>query len=212
MLKINEIFHSIQGESSYAGRPCIFIRLTYCNLRCSYCDTTDAFYEGNYFSIDDILKVIHSYQCKLVEITGGEPLLQSDVYPLMNRLCDEGYEVLLETNGSVDISNVDPRVKKIIDIKCPTSGMANKNLWENINHVKYDDEIKFVISNREDYDWMKDVILRYQISDRCKILTGPVYNVLNPAQLAEWILNDNLDVRMQLQLQKYIWSPETRGV
>lgn len=212
MLVVNEIFYSIQGESSHAGRPCVFVRLSYCNLRCSYCDTSYAFTEGKEMSIDDVLNTIRKYDCKLIQVTGGEPLLQSDVYPLMKRMCDEGYEVLLETSGSVDISNADQRVKRIMDFKCPSSGMVEKNLWENVRSLKNGDEVKFVIGDREDFEWSKSIIKKYSINQKCPVLMSTVFGVLEPHYLAEWILNDKLNVRMQLQMQKYIWSPETRGV
>ena len=211
-LVVNEIFHSIQGESSYMGGPCVFVRLTYCNISCSYCDTEYAFYEGKDMGIDAILEVVSAYQCKLVEITGGEPLFQPNVHELMTRLCDEGFEVLLETGGSLEISNVDPRVKRIVDFKCPSSKMVKKNRWENVNYLADKDEVKFVIGTREDYEWAKNMIDLYQVHHRCAVLMSVVFGVLEPVQLAEWILEDKLAVRFQLQMHKYIWSPETRGV
>ncbi|MBI4548519.1 MAG: 7-carboxy-7-deazaguanine synthase QueE [Ignavibacteriae bacterium] len=211
-LVINEIFHSIQGESSHMGKPCVFIRLTYCNIRCSYCDTEYAFYEGKEMSIDEIMDVVRGYQCQLVEVTGGEPLFQANVHELLTRLCDEGCEVLLETGGSLDISSVDARVKRIVDFKCPSSNMVKKNLWQNVNYLKAGDEVKFVIGNREDYEWSKQIIKQYKIDQRCPILMSVVFGVLEPITLAEWILEDKLKVRFQLQMHKYIWSPETRGV
>jgi len=212
MLIVNEIFHSIQGESSHAGRPCVFVRLAFCNLRCSYCDTVYAFDEGIEMSVDDIMVAVRKYKCKLVEITGGEPLLQPNVNNLMTQLSDEGFEILLETNGSLDISKVDTRVKRIVDFKCPLSNMVENNLWANVTHLKFDDEVKFVIGCREDYEWSKKMIAELQINRRCPILMLPVYSLIEPLQLVEWILKDKLDVRFQLQIQKYIWSPETRGV
>ncbi len=211
-LIINEIFHSIQGESTHVGRPCAFVRLTYCNLRCAYCDTEYAFQEGKEMPIDEIISTVRLFECKLVEITGGEPLFQPNVYELMNRLCDEGFEVLLETGGSLDISVVDPRVKRIVDVKCPSSRMAKKNLWSNMDNLKAGDEIKFVIGTREDYDWAKDVIKQFSLDTRIVILMSPVFDVLEPVTLAEWILPDRLNVRLQVQMHKVIWSPETRGV
>ncbi len=211
-LVINEIFHSIQGESSHAGRPCVFVRLTYCNIRCSYCDTGYAFYEGTEMSIDAILQRVKSTACNLVEITGGEPLFQENVHELMTRLCDEGNEVLLETGGSLDIAHVDPRVKRIVDFKCPTSGMVKKNEWENVRHLKSGDEVKFVIGNREDYDWAKEAIQKHAIGTLCPILMSVTFGLLEPVTLAEWMLSDKLDARFQLQLHKLIWSPETKGV
>ena len=212
MLIVNEIFFSLQGESSHAGKPCVFIRLTHCNLRCSYCDTTYAFEEGTEMSIDDIMIEVGRYDCKFVEITGGEPLLQTDVHELMKRLCDENYEVLLETGGSLDIGRVDHRVKRIMDIKCPSSGMESNNMWDNIKHLKSGDELKFVIGNRKDYEWSKSVIQKYELSQRCPIVMLIVFKELEPSELVRWILDDKLDVRFQLQMQKYIWKPETRGV
>jgi len=211
-LVINEIFHSIQGESSHMGRPCVFVRLTYCNIRCSYCDTEYAFYEGKEMPVDEILEVVRGIGCRLVELTGGEPLFQANVHELMNRLCDEGYEVLLETGGSLDIGKVDPRVKRIVDFKCPSSGMMKKNLWENAALLKETDEVKFVIGDREDYVWAKGMIQNHDIEGRCPILMSVVFGKLEPIQLAEWVLEDKLNVRFQLQMHKYIWSPETRGV
>lgn len=212
MLKINEIFYSIQGESTFSGLPCIFIRLTYCNLRCSYCDTEYAFYEGKNISIEEILETVKSYNCNLLEITGGEPLMQEKSYELMNKLCDNGYTVLLETSGSLSIENVDPRVRIIMDLKCPSSRMVKKNLYSNIDFIKRKDEIKFVIGNREDYDWAKGIILQYKLHEKCEILFSTVFGKLGLKDLAEWILSDNLKVRFQTQLHKYIWNPEKRGV
>jgi 7-carboxy-7-deazaguanine synthase len=211
-LVINEIFHSIQGESSHAGRPCVFVRLTYCNLRCSYCDTEYAFYDGKEIPIDEVLSTVRGFGCRLVEVTGGEPLFQPNVHDLMTRLCDEGFEVLVETGGSLDISIVDSRVKRIVDVKCPSSNMMKQNLWSNVNHLNSGDEVKFVVGNREDFEWAKEMIARYRIRERCPILMSPVFGQLEPIELAAWILADRLDVRLQLQMHKYIWSPETRGV
>ncbi|MCX8056234.1 MAG: 7-carboxy-7-deazaguanine synthase QueE [Ignavibacteria bacterium] len=211
-LKINEIFYSIQGESTYAGLPCIFIRLTYCNLRCTYCDTEYAFYEGKDMTIEEILDEIKKYNCKLVEVTGGEPLLQTGVFDLMKKLCDEGYKVLLETSGSISIENVDKRVTIIMDLKTPSSKMMKKNLYSNINYLKPDDEVKFVIGNREDYEWSKEIINKYELDKKCKVLMGCVFGELTNLELATWILEDNLPVRFQMQLHKYIWEPEKRGV
>lgn len=212
MLKVNEIYHSIQGESSYAGLPCIFIRLTYCNLRCSYCDTEYAFYDGKDYSIEQIISEIKKYNCQLVELTGGEPLVQNEAYELMQQLCDAGYEVMLETGGSLPIETVDKRVKIIMDLKCPSSRMALKNRFENIMFLKPKDEVKFVIGNFEDYEWMKSIIKEYMIHERCNILISPVFGEMEPVKLVEWILQDNLQVRFQLQLHKYIWEPGKKGV
>ena len=212
MLKVNEIYHSIQGESSKSGLSCIFVRLTYCNLRCAYCDTEYAFYEGEDKSIEEILDEVKKYNCKLIEVTGGEPLVQKECLNLMKKLCDEGYEVMLETGGSLSIKDIDERVQIIMDLKCPSSKMEKKNLYENINFLKPADELKFVIGNREDYDWSKEIISRYDLQDRCKILFSVVFGELEPLSLVNWIIEDKLDVRYQLQMHKYIWHPETKGV
>ena len=212
MLKVNEIFYSIQGESSMAGLPCIFIRLAYCNLRCSYCDTEYAFYEGTNLTVEEILAEIKKYDCKLVEITGGEPLIQKEIFSLQKTLCDAGYEVMIETGGSISIKELDKRVKVIMDLKCPSSKMSDKNLFENVMYLKSADEVKFVIGNREDYEWARGIIDEYTLTEKCSILFSNVFSVLEPIQLAEWILNDNLKVRFQIQMHKYIWSPTQRGV
>ncbi|HRJ85970.1 MAG TPA: 7-carboxy-7-deazaguanine synthase QueE [Ignavibacteria bacterium] len=213
MLKINEIFHSIQGESTKAGLPCVFVRLTYCNIRCVYCDTEYAFYEGVDRSIDDIVDEVKSFNCRLVEITGGEPLVQENVHILIKELCDLGYEVLIETGGSLPIENIDKRVKVIMDLKTPYSRMEKKNRYENIQHLKSTDEVKFVIGSREDYEWVKDIILTYDLLNKVEqVLLSPVFDKVENIQLAEWILQDKLNVRFQLQMHKYIWHPETRGV
>jgi 7-carboxy-7-deazaguanine synthase len=212
MLKVNEIFFSIQGESSQMGLPCVFVRLTECDLRCTYCDTEYAFYEGEMLSLEHIIEQVSSYGCKLVEITGGEPLLQSEVYELMTRLCDLGFSVMLETGGHILVDKVDARVKKIIDMKTPSSGMLRKNDYRNLEIAAPTDEIKFVIGSRLDYDWAKNVIEQYRLTERLTVLMSVVFGELSPQTLAEWILADRLPVRFQLQMHKYIWSPETRGV
>ncbi|MBK6913634.1 MAG: 7-carboxy-7-deazaguanine synthase QueE [Ignavibacteriales bacterium] len=212
MIKVNEIFLSIQGESSRAGLPCVFVRLTYCNLRCSYCDTEYAFYEGSDFSIDKIVNRIKSYNCNLVEITGGEPLMQNECLDLMKKLCESGFDVLLETSGSLPIDSVDSRVMIIMDLKCPSSGMLKKNLYTNIRFLKKNDEVKFVIGNREDYEWSKEIISKYELKRKCRILFSVVFSTLEPVTLVNWILEDKLDVRFQLQMHKFIWHPETKGV
>ena len=195
-----------------AGLPCIFIRLTYCNLRCSYCDTEYTFYEGSNYSIEEILAEIKKYDCNLVEITGGEPLVQKEVFPLMKTLCDTGSKVMIETGGSLSIEEIDQRVKVIMDIKCPSSKMVHKNLYENISYLKQNDEVKFVIGNREDYDWSKNIVDQYKLTERCGVLFSNVFSELEPIHLAEWILKDNLKVRFQIQMHKYIWNPAKRGV
>ncbi|MFZ1291093.1 MAG: radical SAM protein [Melioribacteraceae bacterium] len=212
MIKINEIFYSIQGESSKVGLPCIFIRLTFCNLRCTYCDTEYSFFEGKDYSIDEILSEIKKYKCNLVEITGGEPLVQNESLELMKILCDNKYEVMLETGGSLSIENVDQRVKIILDFKCPSSKMEKKNYYENINFLKPIDEIKFVIGNREDFEWSKNLINKYKLDEKCEILFSPVFGKIGYKDLSEWILADNLNVRFQIQLHKHIWEPNQRGV
>jgi 7-carboxy-7-deazaguanine synthase len=203
MLKVNEIYHSIQGESSKSGLPCIFVRLTYCNLRCAYCDTEYAFYEGEDKSIEEIINEVKKYNCKLVEVTGLE---------LMKKLCDEGFDVMLETGGSLPIEDIDERVLIIMDLKCPSSKMEKKNLYENIDYLKPKDEMKFVIGNREDYDWSKEIISKYDLKDKSEILFAVVFGELEPVSLVNWIIEDKLDVRYQLQMHKYIWHPETKGV
>jgi 7-carboxy-7-deazaguanine synthase len=212
MIKVNEIYYSIQGESTYTGLPCIFIRLTYCNLRCSYCDTEYAFYAGKEMSIPEILAKIGEYPCKLVEITGGEPLVQGESLQLMKELCDRGYTVLLETGGSLPIKDIDKRVVVIMDLKTPSSGMQKKNLFENIEHLKESDELKFVLGSREDYEWSREIIGKYNLESKCEILFSVVFGKLAPLDLVEWILKDNLKVRFQLQLHKFIWQPDTKGV
>lgn len=219
ILKINEIFYSIQGESSMNGLPCVFIRLTYCNLRCSYCDTEYAFYEGRDMSVDEIINGVESYGCKLVEITGGEPLVQENVHKLINILCDRDFSVMLETGGSLTIEPVDKRVKIIMDLKTPSSGMSDKsgalpgkNLYDNIKFLKPADEVKFVIGDRRDYDWSKEIIIKYDLLNKVRVLFAPVFDSLQNLNLASWILEDKLNVRFQIQLHKYIWHPETRGV
>ena len=211
MLKINEIFYSIQGESSKSGMPCIFIRLTYCNLRCRYCDTDYSFYEGEDMSIKTILDKIKEYNCNLVEITGGEPLLQNECIDLMNILLEKKYNVMLETGGSLPIKNVPKEVIKIVDFKCPTSNMHKKNEWSIIEDLQTHDEIKFVIGNHEDYKWAKNKINKYKLSNK-NILLSPVHDVLEPKTLSEWVLKDGIAARVQLQLHKYIWHPDTKGV
>ncbi len=225
-LKINEIFFSIQGESTRAGLPCVFVRLTGCHLRCGYCDTEYAFHEGSKKSLDEIIAEVHRLAgpCRLVEITGGEPLLQANVHPLMSRLADLGYTVLIETSGACDISLCDPRVIRIMDLKTPGSGETGKNLWANIAHLTPHDEVKIVLTSAEDYDWAKSVIAEHNLDRRvAAILLSAVHETppgkelagstgLSLRDLAEWTLRDNLPVRIQTQLHKLIWDPQTRGV
>ena len=213
MLTINEIFHSIQGESTYAGEPCVFVRLTACDLRCSWCDTTYAFHEGRKMSIDEVVAEVERYQCSTVEITGGEPLLQKDVYPLMSRLLAGGRRVLIETGGHRSIEDVPQGVVRIMDVKCPGSGEAARMDWQNFARLGTGDQVKFVIKHREDYEYARDVVARERLVGRVDaVLFSPVHGVLEARQLAEWILADRLAVRLQLQAHKYIWSPDTRGV
>jgi len=206
-LIINEIFHSIQGESSYAGLPCVFVRLTGCRLRCKWCDTDYAFTEGVAMSLDAIISKVQSYACPLVEITGGEPLLQPNVLPLLTRFCDVGFTALLETSGTEDVASVDPRVIKVMDLKCPSSGESDRNRYANLRHLTAKDEVKFVLADRADYDWAKQ-----HLPERGHVLFSPVWDRLPLKTLAEWILADRLPVRLQTQWHKHIWGPGARGV
>ena len=213
MLTVNEIFHSIQGESRRAGEPCVFVRLTACDLRCSWCDTPYSFHEGGKRSLEDVIAEVERYQCPLVEITGGEPLLQEEVYPLRERLLELGHTVMLETGGHRSIARVPAAVLKIVDVKCPGSGESHRNHWENLSLVGANDEVKFVLKDRADYEYARDVIARHELHGKAgAILLSPVHGVLEARLLAEWVLADRLQVRVQLQLHKFIWSPETRGV
>ena len=212
MLEVTEIYKSVQGESTYMGLPCIFIRLTGCNLRCVWCDTTHAFHDGEKLSIHQIIDKVTSYDIKLVEITGGEPLLQKEVFPLMESLLKNEFKVMLETSGSLAINNVPAKVIKIIDLKCPGSGEENKNLWENLNHLTPTDEIKFVIADKADYEWSKKVLQDYELDKKVPVLFSPVFEKLKLKDLTEWILEDNLPVRLHTQLHKYIWDQKTIGV
>ena len=213
MLTVNEIFHSVQGESSFAGRPCVFVRLTACDLRCSWCDTPYAFHEGSKQELDKVLDAVEKFDCPLVEVTGGEPLLQEDVYPLMQGLIDRGRTVLLETGGHRSTARVPHAVITILDIKCPGSGESAKNDWSNLERLRVHDEVKFVIKDRGDYEYARDVIARHQLVSRvAAIHVSPVHGVMHPRILSEWVLADKLPVRVQLQLHKYIWDPATRGV
>jgi len=213
MLTVNEIFYSIQGESTYAGRPCVFVRLTACDLRCTWCDTPYAFYEGHKKSVDEVLTAVEGHDCPLVEITGGEPLLQEDVYDLMSRLLDGGRTVMLETGGHRPIDRVPADVVKIVDVKCPGSGEAGRNEWSNLSRLAPHDQVKFVIKDRADYEFARDVTRRFDLARRCAaVLMSPVHGELDPKMLSEWMLADNVPARLQLQLHKFIWSPSTRGV
>jgi 7-carboxy-7-deazaguanine synthase len=213
VLTINEIFHSIQGESTHSGRPCVFVRLAACDLRCSWCDTPYAFYEGTKRSVDEVAQQVAGFGCALVEITGGEPLLQRDVYPLMDRLLESGLTVMVETGGHLSIDEVPPQVIRIVDVKCPGSGESGRNHWENLSLLTAHDEVKFVIRDRADYDFARGVVSRYALTGRCAaVLFSPVHGVLAPKDLAAWILEDRLQVRLQLQAHKYIWGADVRGV
>jgi len=212
MIKINEIYLSIQGESSKAGLPCVFVRLTYCNLRCTYCDTEYAFFEGKDLSIEEIVSEVKKYNCNLVEITGGEPLVQNESLLLMKSLADDGFEVMIETGGSLPIKEIDPRVMVIMDLKCPSSGMLKKNLYENIDCLKPTDEVKFVLGSKEDYDWAKQTIGNYRLTEKTAVLFSVVFEKLEPVKVVNWILEDNLSVRFQLQMHKFIWEPAAKGV
>jgi 7-carboxy-7-deazaguanine synthase len=211
-LKICEIFTSVQGESSYAGMPCAFVRLMGCNLRCSYCDTTFAYDEGIELSEEDILTKIRHAGIGLVEITGGEPLLQKEIYPFIKRLIEEGHEVLVETNGSLSTKDIDRRAVVILDIKTPGSGMSDRMDFSNLNEIKKDDEVKFVITGRDDYEWTKDIINRFSLMNKCGLLLSPGFGILSPEDLARWMIEDKLRARLNLQLQKYIFGPEKRRV
>jgi 7-carboxy-7-deazaguanine synthase len=213
VLTVNEIFHSIQGESTFAGEPCVFVRLTACDLRCRWCDTPYAFHEGRKMSIDEVVTRIEAFGCDTVEVTGGEPLLQADVYPLMRRLLASGKTVLVETGGHRSIADVPDGVIRVMDIKCPGSGEAEKNDWNNLPRLTSRDQVKFVIASRDDYEYARSLVQRERLNHRCgAVLFSPVHGELSPRQLAEWVLGDRLPVRLQLQMHKYIWDPQTRGV
>ncbi|WP_457574183.1 radical SAM protein [Desulfolithobacter sp.] len=213
-LVVNEIFYSIQGESTYAGLPCIFVRLTGCNLRCAYCDTRYAFSQGRPMTLEEIEDLLRLHRCSLVEITGGEPLLQDETPELVRRLLERGYRVLLETNGSLDISRVDSRCIRIMDLKCPSSGEVEQNDLENLHRLTPGDEVKFVLGDRDDYEWARDMVRRVRpvAPPGTTILFSAIADQLDHATLARWIIEDNLGVRLQVQLHKIIWAPDTRGV
>ena len=205
-LRVTEIFHSIQGESTFAGRPCVFVRLTGCQMRCRWCDTEYAFHGGAWRTVEEVLDEVAGHGCPLVEVTGGEPLLQPAALPLMSALADRGHEVLLETGGGLDIGGVDPRVRRIVDVKCPGSGEAGANRWENLDLLRPTDEVKLVLSSEEDYLWARRVIGERRLAERCPVLLSPVWGELEPTRLAEWILRDGLSVRFQLQVHKLLWG------
>ena len=212
MMRICEIFASIQGESTYAGLPCTFVRMTGCNLRCKYCDTTYAYDEGSEMTADEIIHAVRCYGLNLVEITGGEPLLQRDAGSLISRLLDSNFKVLIETNGSVDIGGVDRRATIIMDVKTPGSGMSDSVRIENLALLKKSDELKFVITDEVDYDWARAMVRQFKLSEKCTILFSPIYGKISPSGLSTWIIADKLPVRMNLQLHKYIFGPDRRGV
>ena len=217
-LRVTEIFHSIQGESTWIGMPCTFVRLTGCPLRCVWCDTAYAFHGGEKRSLDDIVQRVREIGTPLVEITGGEPLIHRNAFTLAERLADDGFTVLVETSGAIDIAPLDPRVHRIMDLKCPGSGEASKNLWSNLDHLTERDEVKFVIADRADYEWARDVVRQRRLDRRVQdgtlraLLFSPVWGAVELADLAAWILEDRLPVRYQVQLHKIVWGPDTAGV
>jgi 7-carboxy-7-deazaguanine synthase len=211
-MRVTEIFHSIQGESTYAGLPCVFVRVTGCPLRCTWCDTAYAFHDGDEMSLDRIIARVRSFGSRLVEITGGEPLHDPAAFELIKRLLDAGFAVLVETSGAIDIEPVDQRAVIIMDLKCPGSGMADRNLWSNLERLKPGDQVKFVLKDREDYVWARDVLARTRVHERQVVLFSPVFGELDPKRLADWMLEDHVSARLQLQLHKLIWDPAARGV
>lgn len=214
MLRVTEIFRSIQGESTHAGRPCTFVRLTGCPMRCVWCDSEYTFTGGDHFSLDHVLQQVRELKCNLVEVTGGEPLAQGEAFDLIRLLCDEGFEVLVETGGFVATTDVDQRAKIILDVKCPTSGEAARNHWPNLDRLRPDrDEVKFVITNFADWEYTLEIIRQHQLDQRTKaILISPAWGAMDLQEVASWIAASGLNIRMQLQLHKYIWGPEAKGV
>jgi 7-carboxy-7-deazaguanine synthase len=210
-MRLTEIFHSIQGESSHAGLPCVFVRLAGCNLRCVWCDSEYTFTGGEKVSVDEVVRRVEGYGCRLVEITGGEPLAQGEAFELIRRLCDGGFEVLIETSGSIDITPVDGRATIILDVKCPGSGEVAKNRWENLARLREGDEIKFVIADRADYEWARGVVAERGL-DRWTVLFSPVWGQQDLKSLAEWMLADRVPARLQTQLHKHIWGADVKGV
>lgn len=212
-LTVNEIYRSVQGESTWAGLPCVFVRLTFCDLRCTYCDTEYAFYEGRKMALEDIVARVRELDCPLVEVTGGEPLLQPNCIPLLGMLCDAEWDVLLETSGAHDISAVDPRVHRIMDLKTPSSGECGRNLYANIGHLTGRDEVKFVVGSREDYEWAREKMQEFGLSAKVRaVLFSPIFGRIDPADIVAWMLEDRLPARFQLQMHKFIWAPKARGV
>ena len=214
MLRVTEIFRSIQGESTHAGRPCAFVRLTGCPMRCVWCDSEYTFTGGEYFTIDDVMNQVRGLNCRLVEVTGGEPLAQREAFVLIEQLCAEGFEVLVETGGFVSTADVDPRAKIVLDVKCPASGEETRNHWPNLERLRADkDEVKFVIANFEDWTYALEIIRRYELHHRTSaVLISPAWDAVDLKEMAQWVSASGLDVRMQLQLHKYIWGAEARGV
>lgn len=211
-LLIHEIYRSVQGESTFAGLPCVFVRTAVCDLRCRWCDTPHAFTQGERFPRDEVLERVLAFDCPLVELTGGEPLLQVDVYPLMADLCDAGKTVLLETSGAHDIAAVDPRVHVIMDLKCPDSGECERNYWPNLGALKPSDEIKFVVASRRDWEWAESAIREHRLDDRFTVLISAAFGTVELRELTDWLLASGLNARLQLQMHKYIWHPTARGV
>jgi 7-carboxy-7-deazaguanine synthase len=211
-LVVNEIYRSLQGESTFAGLPCVFVRLTACHLRCVYCDTPHAFIQGEAMSLEDVVARVQTLGDNLVEITGGEPLLQGEVFPLMARLADAGKTVLLETSGAIDTSPVDPRVRIILDLKTPGSGEVEANVWSNVDRLRPTDEVKFVICDHDDFDWAERVVRDHRLTARCPVLFSPSFGQVNPTDLASWVLESRLPIRLQLQQHKILWDPKARGV
>jgi 7-carboxy-7-deazaguanine synthase len=214
VLRVTEIFRSIQGESTHAGRPCTFVRLTGCPMRCTWCDSEYTFTGGEHISIDEVLRQVRDFGCRLVEVTGGEPLAQREAFDLIERLCDAGYEVLIETGGYVSTEDLDQRAKVILDVKCPASGEAERNHWPNLTRLRPDmDEVKFVVADRADWDFARKVVREYELESRARsILISPAWKQINLQDLAQWIVESGLNLRMQLQLHKHIWGPDVRGV
>jgi 7-carboxy-7-deazaguanine synthase len=211
-MRITEIYKSIQGESSFSGLPCVFVRTTGCDLRCRWCDSEYTFSGGSQMSVDEIMDRVAAYDCNLVELTGGEPLLQPDINDLGIRLCDAGHTVLIETGGHRDISTLDPRVVRIMDLKCPASGECERNLWSNLEYLRPFDEVKFVLANRNDYEWALEVIRQHRLEQRVKLLISTAYAMIDSRQVVEWMLEDRIRARFQLQAHKHIWPSEARGV
>ena len=211
-LLLHEIYRSVQGESTFAGLPCVFVRTAVCDLRCVWCDSPHAFTQGSPWTLDEVVAKVAEFATPLVEITGGEPLLQAEIFPLMTRLCDGQYTVLLETSGARDIRLVDRRVHIIMDLKCPDSGESERNLWSNLEHLKIGDQVKFVVASEGDFRWAEATIREHHLTDRFHVLLSPAFRQIAPLDLANWVLASGLHVRMQLQLHKYIWDPKARGV